>query len=70
MWALSDASGVPAKRFADLDPVPSLDWLEFLYEDRYQKADSGQFDVPSHVDENDVPEFSLIRRPFLLPMRH
>ena len=64
LWALSDASGVPAKRFADLDPVPSLDWLEFLYEDRYQKADSGQFDVPSHVDENDVPEFSLIRRPF------
>lgn len=27
LWALSDKSGLPAKRFADFNPVPSLDWL-------------------------------------------
>ena len=31
LWALSDPSGLPAMRFADLNPVPSLDWLEPLY---------------------------------------
>ena len=31
---------LPARaRFADLDPVPSLDWLEPLSEERYQHAD-------------------------------
>ena len=39
VWALSDESGLPARRFADLDPVPSLDWLEPLSENRYQHAD-------------------------------
>ena len=28
LWALSDKSGLPAKRFADFDPVPPLTWLE------------------------------------------
>jgi hypothetical protein len=28
LWVLSDPGGLPARRFADLDPVPSLDWLE------------------------------------------
>jgi len=27
LWALSDPGGLPARRFAELDPVPSLDWL-------------------------------------------
>ena len=27
LWALSDKSGLPAKRFADFNPAPSLDWL-------------------------------------------
>ena len=34
LWALSDSSGLPAMRFADLDPVPSLDWLE----DNWQRS--------------------------------
>ena len=28
LWALSDPGGLPAKRFAEMNPVPSLDWLE------------------------------------------
>jgi hypothetical protein len=27
LWALSDMSGLPAKRLADFNPVPPLDWL-------------------------------------------
>lgn len=27
LWALSDKSGLPAKRFAELNPAPPLDWL-------------------------------------------
>jgi len=35
LWALNDPTGLPAKHFADLDPVPTLDWLEPLCEERY-----------------------------------
>ena len=37
LWALSDQSGLPAKRFADFTPVPSLDWLleAFVSKDRH-----------------------------------
>jgi len=27
LWAISDKTGLPAKRFADFNPAPSLDWL-------------------------------------------
>lgn len=30
LWALRDQSGIAAKKFADFNPVPSLDWLEPL----------------------------------------
>ncbi len=30
LWALSDNSTVPLKTFSELNPVPSLDWLESL----------------------------------------
>ena len=32
LWALRDASGLPAKRFAEHNPVPVLEWLEHLGE--------------------------------------
>lgn len=63
LWALSDPSGLPAKRFADLDPVPPLDWLKPLSEDRYNQTDLSRFGVPSDWDEDNTLEFSLIRRP-------
>ena len=63
LWALSDPSGLPAKRFADLNPVPSLDWLDPLCEERFRHADLIRFGVPlkATVDENLA--FSLTRRP-------
>ncbi len=63
LWALNDPGGLPAKRFAGHDPVPSLDWLEYLGEQRYGRADLGRFGVMPHADEDDKLEFSLIRRP-------
>ena len=63
LGALSDRSGLPARRFADLNPVPSLAWLEPLSEDRYQQADLVRFDVPPRGIQDDSLRFSLIRRP-------
>ena len=63
LWALSDLSGQPAKHFADHDPVPSLDWLEPLGEERYGHPDLSRFGVMPHADVDDGLTFSLIRRP-------
>ena len=63
LWALSDPSGLPAKRFADLNPVASLDWLEPLGKDRFGHADLIRFGVPPKAGEDTNPAFSLTRRP-------
>ena len=63
IWALSDPSGLPAKRFAELDPVPSLEWLEPLSEDRFGHVDLVRFDVSPKTTVDDNLAFSLTRRP-------
>ena len=63
LWALSDPSGVPARCFADFDPVPSLEWLEPLSEDRYRQADLDSFGVGPRAEQDEDLAFSLIRRP-------
>ena len=63
LWALSDPSGVPAKRFANLDPVPSIDWLEPLSENRYRYADLDRFGVPPKATKNEKLSFSFLQRP-------
>lgn len=64
LWALSDKSGLPAKRFADFNPVPSLDWLlDAFSDDCFQHSDLGRFDVPARNEEDAKLRFSLIRRP-------
>ncbi|MFC4862338.1 anti-phage defense-associated sirtuin Dsr1 [Pseudomonas sp. MAHUQ-62] len=68
LWALSDPGGLPARRFADLDPVPSLDWLEPLSEERYRHADLGRFGVPPRTTVDEELTFSLTRRPSPYPL--
>lgn len=68
LWALSDPGGLPARRFAELAPVPSLDWLEPLSEERYRHADLGRFGVPPKVAVDDKLVFSLTRRPSPYPL--
>lgn len=63
LWALSDPSGLAAKRFAELDPVPSLDWLEPLCEQRYGRSHLPQFGINPVATPKDGPQFSLFIRP-------
>lgn len=64
LWALSDKSGAPAKKFADFNPVPSLDWLmEAFADDRFRHSDLPRFNVPPHAEEDATLAFSLARRP-------
>jgi len=64
LWALSDPSGGPAKRFADLDPLPSLDWLAVFAEERFGEVDRRRFGLPTMVEGQEVITFSLLSRPF------
>ncbi|MCC7334759.1 MAG: SIR2 family protein [Pirellulaceae bacterium] len=63
IWALSDATGEPAKRFADFEPVPPLDWLEAFASERFQHQDLSRFNVIPHTQSDDKLQFSLVRRP-------
>ena len=68
LWALSDPSGLPARRFAELNPAPSLDWLEPLSEEAYHHADLDRFGVPPEAKEEKKLAFSLMRRPWPYPL--
>ncbi|MCT9827415.1 anti-phage defense-associated sirtuin Dsr1 [Pseudomonas veronii] len=63
LWALSDRHGLPAQRFADLEPVPSLDWLEPLSEARFGHIDLARYGVPPNTNLDKKLAFSLMRRP-------
>jgi hypothetical protein len=67
LWALSDLGGLPAKRFAELDPVPSLDWLESLSQELYHHADLGRYGVQAHAAVDDKLTYSLTSRPTPYP---
>ena len=45
LWALSDPSGLPAKRFAELNPT--LEWLDIFSEKHFTPGDLSQFSVNS-----------------------
>jgi hypothetical protein len=64
LWALSDKSGLPAKRFADFNPVPSLDWLlDAFADERFRHSDLARFCVPPREEPDASLRFSMIRRP-------
>ena len=64
LWALSHASGLPAKRFAEFDPVPPLDWLDAL-----SKVSNSDIVIFHALECSRSPSstgklrFSLVRRP-------
>ena len=62
-WAISDSSGLPAKKFAEFTPTPSLNWLYAFNEACFKQEDLPNFLVSpdSEVDKN--LKFSLINRP-------
>ena len=63
MWALSDPSGLPAGHFAELEPVPSLDWLVPLCEGRFKHNDLDRFNISNKAGFDKGYTFSLLRRP-------
>jgi hypothetical protein len=63
LWALSDRGGLPAKRFSELEPLPSLDWLESMSEMRYGHDDLDQFGVRATREPDDKLKFSMLARP-------
>lgn len=64
LWALSDPSGLPARRFAEFNPAPSLDWLlDAFAVDRYGHTDLARFGVPPRDNADPKLRFSLIHRP-------
>lgn len=63
LWALCDPSGIPAKRFANLNPVPSLEWLKPLSELSFHYADLDRFGVAADREMDPKVKFSVLRRP-------
>lgn len=63
LWALSDETGLPAKRFADFNPVPALEWLEAFSNACFRHGDLDRFSVPPRIPVDDKLRFSLICRP-------
>ncbi len=61
-WALSDPSGIPARTFANLQPSPSLAWLDVLNRIKLKKSDLLRFDIDDSGFD-DKFQFSLFRRP-------
>ncbi|MET4572756.1 hypothetical protein ABIA68_001607 [Stenotrophomonas rhizophila] len=64
LWSLSDKSGLPAKRFAEFNPAPSLDWLlDPFANERFEQADLVRFGVVPHGEPDPKLRFSMVRRP-------
>lgn len=65
IWALSEPNGLPAKRFAELNPCPHIDWLEAISERRYSKKDLPRIGISTLTEGNSGLSFSLVERPSL-----
>lgn len=67
IWALSDNTGLPAKHFSQLNPVPSIEWLEEFSNFRFGTDDLSRFGVPKsnlfNTPNTPVYKFSLLTRP-------
>ncbi|KTB95730.1 anti-phage defense-associated sirtuin Dsr1 [Pseudomonas syringae] len=64
LWALTDRSGLPARRFAELEPVPPLKWLLDCYADpRFGHGDLVGFGISADSVVDSKLKFSLVSRP-------
>ena len=63
VWAVRDPSGLPAKRFAELKPVRSLDWLKHLSGEPYNHTDLCSSDTATKADSNGDGASSLLLSP-------
>lgn len=64
LWALTDRSGLPARRFAELEPVPPLQWLLSCYaEPRFGHGDLMGFGISADTVADSKLKYSLVSRP-------
>lgn len=64
LWALTDRSGLPARRFAELEPVPPLNWLLDCYvQPRFSHGDLTGFGISADLVGDPKLKFSLVSRP-------
>ncbi len=63
LWALSDKSGLPAKAFADLEPIAPFEWLQEFEKSYFNHRDLIRFQVTPTMEEDKTLKFSLIERP-------
>ena len=61
LWALTD--GLAAKHFADLNPVPPLEWLEPLTQAQFNHDDLARFGIVPKSEKDNNIFFSFISRP-------
>jgi hypothetical protein len=61
IWALMDP--MAAKAFADLDPIPPVEWLDVFAEPRFKISDLSSLGVTQRSSIEDGKLFSLINRP-------
>lgn len=61
LWALTD--GLAARHFADLTPVPPLEWLDPLSQDQFKHEDLSRFGITPNQEINEKLGFSFFRRP-------
>ena len=61
LWALTD--DFAAQHFADLNPVPPLEWLEPLAERQFSHRDLSRFGVVANSKEDENLRFSVLSRP-------
>ncbi|NKL21117.1 anti-phage defense-associated sirtuin Dsr1 [Rhizobium leguminosarum] len=62
IWALSDGSGLPAKHFADFNPLPPLSWLEPLAQHRFSHDDLVRYGIVPSEKKSGVT-FGVLDRP-------
>ena len=63
LWALSDPTGIPAKRFAEFNPIPSLEWLVPFSENRFKTTDLKRFGINPMDSTDSELLFSFFWRP-------
>lgn len=64
LWALSDPSGLPAKRFAESKPTPSLDWFfDVFTQNNFSSTDLPRFGITPSKEESSAVQFSMLNRP-------
>ncbi len=63
LWALCDESGLPAKVLAEHTPLPPIQWLSNLAEDRFRHRDLIRFGIRPDEKEDEKLGYSLVARP-------